>query len=246
MFHKTLLLRKYWFRRRERKERELCFSVCRALNIPICFMHANLFISNFFGKFNQARFLRVFWQLNSWHLIFHSNTMCFLVLSFLTLCGFSVFDFVQHTRSCAVSIECGDFYLMLVIDCRKVNIERMFRDCSPQTDFRPGTGQTVLSSIERKAKSFCAYMREWWFTKHNKLCFYASPPSNRPTNISIKSNSFRRFSIPEKFHRHLNDKLMDIEGSSSPPALDMLSNVLCCVHLPPQRLFPSYWFEHCV
>lgn len=180
---------------------------------------------------------------SSWHLIFQDNNLSFLSARRWALFVASPFssklnfsNVRTHTRSYAVWDEIG-FYLMLVIDCEKLISKEGCADIAPRKNANENTGQTVLSSIKNL---FHQHVREWWFTKYNKLCFMLFTPSTKKiSNISIKRQFLpRTFQFRQKFHRHLNDKLIDIKGSShlSPQPKwtkryeRTLPNV-CCVHL---------------
>ena len=82
------------------------FAVCRALNIPYFFIHANFIYGKFQIQSCEIPFEN-FWQLMTFDIL-QSFFKTFI------LCGFS-----QHAFECGET-KSIEFYLLLVIDCEKL------------------------------------------------------------------------------------------------------------------------------
>lgn len=180
-------------RKKEREGVNYVF-VCQSIKYSV---HANFI----YGKISNSIMWDSAWKFfgSSWHLIFQEYWIyIILASSSRTLFVASPLSWNQIsfrlTSRYIHALLCGLRRNRILSHAgnwlRKVNIEEgclditLVRRYSPQ-ECRRKTGQTVLSSIKKSLFHHVQHVREWWFTKYNKLCFTLSTPStNRKKSVT--------------------------------------------------------------
>lgn len=103
------------------------FAVCQALSIPYLFIHANFIYEKFQIQSCEIP-LETFWQLMTFDIPtnnFRASSRKLFVASFLH----RLFD--KHALECGGETKSVGFYLLLVIDCKKLISEEGCLDITP-------------------------------------------------------------------------------------------------------------------